>query len=360
MKSAASIEERAVAGYAPQRKARCRAGTMEKRRLDVILVTGGAGFIGSNLVAALLEADSGPVTVCDWLGDDQKWRNLAHHLIDDVVAPEALPGWLPHQNLSAVLHMGAISSTTVSDADAVVRQNFQTSRLLWEYCADRQIPMVYASSAATYGDGGAGFNDDDSADALAKLKPLNLYGWSKHWFDRWAVDQRDRGLPQPPFWAGLKFFNVYGPNEYHKDDMQSIVAKNHGAVAAGDTVKLFQSHRPDFEHGGQLRDFVYVADCVDVALWLLRAQPQSGLYNVGTGQARSFRALVEALAAACDQPPRIDYMPMPEALRPRYQYFTEARMDRLRAVGYNQPFQSIEDGVGDYVARFLSQSDPYR
>jgi ADP-L-glycero-D-manno-heptose 6-epimerase len=327
----------------------------------MILVTGGAGFIGSNIVAALAETGDEPVTVCDWLGVDQKWRNLAHHLVDDVIAPEALADWLKHQShLTGVLHMGAISSTTVSDADAVVRQNFQTSRLLWEYCADHRLPLVYASSAATYGDGAAGFDDDDTAEALAKLTPLNLYGWSKHWFDRWAVDQRDRGLAQPPFWAGLKFFNVYGPNEYHKGDMQSIVAKNHAPVTAGETVGLFQSHRPDYEHGGQLRDFVYVQDCVDVALWLLRAMPRSGLYNVGTGQARSFKSLVEALAGACGQPPRIDYVPMPEVLRPRYQYFTEARMDRLRAAGYNQPFHSIEDGVGDYVRRFLSQPDPYR
>jgi ADP-L-glycero-D-manno-heptose 6-epimerase len=196
---------------------------------------------------------------------------------------------------------------------------------------------------------------------LAKLRPLNLYGWSKHWFDRWARDQVDRGQPAPPFWAGLKFFNVYGPNEYHKDDMQSIVAKNHGTVAAGETVKLFQSHHPDYEHGGQLRDFVYVKDCVDIALWLLRQQPESGIFNVGTGEARSFRALVEALASACGEPARIDYVPMPEALRGRYQYFTEARMTKLRQAGYNQPFHSIEDGVRDYVDGYLSRSaDPYR
>ena len=329
----------------------------------MILVTGGAGFIGSNIVASLVEAGGAPVVVSDWLGSDGRWRNLARHLIDDVIAPEALPDWLKADggSLKGVLHMGAISSTTVSDGDAVVRQNFQFTKMLWRFCAERGLPLVYASSAATYGDGEAGFDDEDSAEALADLKPLNLYGWSKHWFDRWARDQVNRGLAAPPFWAGLKFFNVYGPNEYHKDDMQSIVAKNHGLVAAGETVKLFQSHHPDYDHGGQLRDFVYVKDCVDVALWLLRQRPESGLYNVGTGEARSFRALVEALASACEEPARIDYIPMPEALRGRYQYFTEARMTKLRQAGYNQPFHSIEDGVRDYVECYLSRTaDPYR
>ncbi len=328
----------------------------------MILVTGAAGFIGSNIVASLAEAGEGPIVACDWLGSDGRWRNLAHHLIDDIIAPEALGDWLEGEGRETqhVFHMGAISSTTTSDGDAVLRQNFQASKHLWRFCAERVVPLVYASSAATYGDGRAGFDDKDSAEALAKLRPLNLYGWSKHWFDRWARDQGDRGKPAPPFWAGLKFFNVYGPNEYHKDDMQSIVAKNHAPVAAGERVKLFQSHHADYDDGGQLRDFVYVKDCVDVALWLLRQQPSSGLYNVGTGEARSFRDLVEALAAACGEPARIDYVPMPEALRGRYQYFTEARMTKLRQAGYNQPFHCIEDGVRDYVAGYLSRPDPYR
>ena len=327
----------------------------------MILVTGGAGFIGSNLVAGLLETGAGPVAVSDWLGACAKWRNLAHHLVDDVVPPTELSRWLAEQPVPprAVLHMGAISSTTASDADAVTELNFRASRRLWHWCAAHRRPFIYASSAATYGDGSAGFEDDDSPQALARLRPLNLYGWSKQWFDRWAVDQVARGLARPPFWAGLKFFNVYGPNEYHKDDMQSIVAKNHRVVASGGTVPLFQSHHPDYEHGGQLRDFIYVKDCVDVVLWLLHRQPESGLYNVGTGEARSFRALVEALAAACDEPPRIDYVPMPETLRPRYQYFTEARMAKLRRAGYNQPFRSIEEGVHDYVTGYLSRPDPY-
>jgi ADP-L-glycero-D-manno-heptose 6-epimerase len=328
----------------------------------LILVTGGAGFIGSNIVASLLETGSAPIAVSDWLGDGECWRNLANHLIDDVVAPDRLGDWLNGDGwrLTGVLHMGAISSTTVRDADAVLRQNFQTTKMLWRLCADRRLPFVYASSAATNGDGSAGFDDATDAAALARLKPLNLYGWSKHWFDRWAVDQVTRKLERPPFWAGLKFFNVYGPNEYHKGDMQSVVAKNHASVAGGGTVELFRSHRPDYDDGGQMRDFVYVKDCVDVALWLLRQQPESGLYNVGTGQARSFRDLIGALAAACGQPARIAYVPMPEPLRPRYQYFTEAPMEKLRRAGYNAPFHSIEDGVRDYVQTYLAEPDPYR
>jgi len=331
----------------------------------LVLVTGGAGFIGSNIVAAL--ADRGDeVVVCDHLGTGEKWRNLARHLVADIIAPSALAGWLDHAGgiVRAVVHMGAVSSTTEADVDLILRSNFTTSRLLWDWCTAERVPLVYASSAATYGDGSAGFDDDMRPEALAGLRPLNAYGWSKHLFDRWVADQIRRGRDAPPHWAGLKFFNVYGPNEYHKGPMMSVVAKNHAIVAAGGTVQLFRSHRPDYADGGQLRDFVHVRDCVDVVLWLLDQRPASGLYNVGSGTARSFKDLIQAihgsLFGVLGPDLSIDYIDMPATLRDRYQYFTRARLDRLRAAGYTRPMTGLEDGVADYVRNHLSRPDPYR
>ena len=327
----------------------------------MILVTGGAGFIGSNIIAMLCERGQ-DVVVCDWLGNDGvKWRNLAHPLIDAVVAPEDLAPWLASRGdqIKAVIHMGAISSTTAVDADLVVRTNFQLSRDLWRWCSANRRPFIYASSAATYGDGSSGFDDDNAPEALARLKPLNLYGWSKHWFDRWAIRAVQEGKPRPPSWAGLKFFNVYGPNEYHKGDMMSVVAKNYAACAAGEPVRLFKSHNSAFEDGGQLRDFVYVRDCVEVVAFLLDNPQVGGIFNLGTGEARAFKDLIGTLYDACGQPRRIDYVDMPETLRAKYQYYTRAEMGRLRAGGYNRPFTPIEDGVKDYVTRYLSQADPH-
>lgn len=327
----------------------------------MFVITGGAGFIGSNLVAGLLEAESVGVTVVDRLGADGiKWRNLAKHLVDDILPPEALDTALGRGPVTAVLHMGAISATTAVDGDEVVAANFHLSRRLWQWCAEREVPLIYASSAATYGDGTQGFEDDPTPEALARLRPLNLYGWSKHWFDRWAVDQVRRGAPRPPQWAGLKFFNVYGPNEGHKGDMMSVVAKSHPRCAAGEPVRLFKSHRPGVPDGEQKRDFVHVSDCVSVVQWLLRHPDVSGLFNVGTGEARSFRDLIAATFRACGRTPAIEYVEMPEPLRAKYQYFTQADMTRLRAVGYDRPFLGIEAGIEDYVTRYLSADDPHR
>lgn len=328
----------------------------------IILVTGGAGFIGSNIVAALEGWDGCEIVVCDRLRGGQKWRNLAKRLVTDFVAPADLPGFLARAGraVRAVVHMGAISATTATDVDLIVDTNIKFSTLLWDWCAEVGVPLVYASSAATYGDGERGFDDDGDPLALARLRPLNAYGWSKHAFDRRVVDQLRRGRSRPPQWAGLKFFNVYGPNEYHKGDMMSVVAKNHATAATGGAVRLFKSHRPDYEHGGQSRDFVYVRDCVDVVRWLLAHPEVSGLFNVGSGRARSFRDLMEALYRAAGREPSIEYVDMPETLRDRYQYYTQADLGRLRAAGYDQPMTSLEDGVTDYVRRFLSQPDPYR
>ena len=325
----------------------------------MILVTGGAGFIGSNLVAALAEQGR-DVVISDRLRSGDKWKNIAKAGFRELVAPEALDGWLERSGggLDGVVHLGAISATTETDADLIYETNARLSTRLWHWCAERGVPYVYASSAATYGDGSAGFDDDPAA--LASLRPLNPYGWSKLVFDRFVLHEVGEGRAQPPQWVGLKFFNVYGPNEYHKGSMQSVVAQKYPLVAAGKPVTLFASAHPDYPDGGQMRDFIYVADCVDVMLWLLENRRVSGLFNLGTGKARSFADLAAALSAAAGAEPRIEFIPTPEALRGRYQYFTEANMRRLRAAGYRREFTGLEDGVRDYVQRYLSRADRYR
>jgi ADP-L-glycero-D-manno-heptose 6-epimerase len=327
----------------------------------MILVTGGAGFIGSNVVAALTERGE-RVCVCDRLRQADKWRNLARVGLRELIAPEALPGWLAEEGgeIDAIVHMAAISSTTEPDADLVVGVNFRLSQALWRWCATAGRPFIYASSAATYGAGEHGFDDASTPQALQQLRPLNRYGWSKHLFDRWVADTLQAEGPRPPQWVGLKFFNVYGPNEYHKGSMRSVVAQKYPLVAGDKPVTLFRSHRPGVPDGGQKRDFVYVRDCVEVVLWLLDQPQVNGLFNLGTGHARSFVELVRALCAALARPARLEYVEMPPAVRAHYQYFTEARMERLRSAGYTRPFTSLEEGVRDYVERYLSQPDPYR
>jgi len=326
----------------------------------MILVTGGAGFIGSNIVAALCERGE-DVVVCDRLESGDKWRNIARHALFDIVLPERVFDWLATApQLDAVIHMGAISATTVTDGDLVFDVNVNFSTTLWDWCVSHSTPLVYASSGATYGDGSQGFDDDGSLEGLARLRPLNAYGWSKHFFDRRVARRVAAGQPAPPQWVGLKFFNVYGPNEYHKGSMQSVVAQKYPLVANGQPVTLFQSHHPDYPDGGQLRDFVFVDDCVDVMLWLLEHPEVNGLFNLGSGKARSFADLAKAIAAALDKPSQIEFFPTPEAIRPNYQYFTEARMDKLRAAGYTKPFTELEDGVRRYVQGYLARPDRYR
>lgn len=327
----------------------------------MMLVTGGAGFIGSNIVAAV--SGRGIATaVCDEFGSEGKWRNLAKAELSDIVHPERLDGWLEkhRDQLETVIHMGAISATDATDADLVLRTNFGLSRYLWQWCARHGKRFLYASSAATYGAGERGYDDDGSPQALARLRPMNLYGWSKHLFDRCVARAVTDGEALPAQWAGLKFFNVYGPNEYHKGRMQSVVAHAYPVAAAGNEVGLFKSYRAGITDGGQKRDFVYVGDCVDVVLWLLDHPAVNGLFNVGTGEARSFADLIGALFAALDRPVRIRYKDMPEVLRSQYQYFTQARVARLREAGFTQPFKSIEEGVRLYVQHYLSQPDIYR
>lgn len=337
-----------------------KSGAQQRNVPTMLLVTGGAGFIGSNLVAALAERGEA-VVVCDRLGQGDKWRNLAHHDLEDVIPPEELPDFLrwAEGRLKAVFHLGAISATTESDGDALMANNFRLSKVFWDHCAQEEIPLIYASSAATYGAGAEGFDDDASRDYLAGLRPLNGYGWSKHLFDRWVMRRLAMEAPAPSQWAGLKFFNVYGPNEYHKGGQASVAFHLFGQLSRGEPAKLFQSHHPDYADGGQLRDFIWVGDCVDVMLWLYDNPSVNGLFNVGTGKARSFADLARAVFTAMERPENISYVPTPEAIRDKYQYFTEATTDRLRAAGYDKPFTELEDGVARYVKDFLVKPDPY-
>ncbi|MGB5904640.1 MAG: ADP-glyceromanno-heptose 6-epimerase [Xanthobacteraceae bacterium] len=326
----------------------------------MLLVTGGAGFIGSNLVAALNEAGRTDIVVCDWLGHDGKWRNLAKRQLADIIPPEQLTAWLQGRKLDAVFHLGAISETTATDGDLVIETNFRLSTRLLDWCTVNPTPFIYASSAATYGDGEQGFVDDPSLAALRQLRPMNLYGWSKYQFDLTVAERVARGDRLPPQWAGLKFFNVFGPNEYHKGAMMSVLAKKFADIRAGRAIQLFKSHRDGIADGDQRRDFIYVDDVVRVMMWLFASPKVSGLFNVGTGHARSFRDLMLSAYAALGAKPNIDYVDMPESIRGSYQYFTEGDVTRLCQAGYNGGFTKLEDAVGTYVRDFLDRTDPFR
>src|SRR5271170_8123978 len=326
----------------------------------MLLVTGGAGFIGSNVVASLNEAGRTDIVVNDMLGSDGKWHNLAARQFADFVPPADLPDWLDGRKLDAVIHLGAISSTTATDGDVVMENNFRLSLRLLDWCAATRTPFIYASSAATYGDGNAGYSDSWSRGELERLKPMNLYGWSKQMFDLAVVERAARKEKMPPQWAGLKFFNVFGPNEYHKGEMMSLVAKRFDEAKAGKQIKLFKSHRPGVADGEQKRDFIYVDDAVAVARWLLATPKVSGIFNVGTGAARSFRDLVTAIFGALGREPKIEYIDMPVSIRDAYQYFTQAETGNLRRIGFTADFTSVEEGVKRYVSNYLERADRHR
>jgi ADP-L-glycero-D-manno-heptose 6-epimerase len=326
----------------------------------MLLVTGGAGFIGSNLVAALNDAGRTDVAVCDLLGQDGKWRNLAKRQLADFVPPSELLGWLQGRRLEAMVHLGAISSTTATDGDLVMEANFRLPLALLDWCTATGTPFIYASSAATYGNGEHGFDDDGSVAGLKQLRPMNLYGWSKNLFDLAVAERAARGERLPPQWAGLKFFNVFGPNEYHKGTMMSVLARRFDDIKAGRPVQLFKSHRDGIADGDQRRDFIYVDDVVRVMLWLLATPSVSGLFNVGTGKARSFKDLMLSAYTALGSEPNIQYIDMPEPIRGSYQYFTQSKVDRLQRAGYNGGFTALEDAVDTYVKGFLDSADRFR
>ena len=319
------------------------------------IVTGGAGFIGSAFVWRLNAAGIDDILIVDELGSDDKWRNLAglgfrDYLHKDAFLARVEAGAL--DGVSSIVHMGACSSTTERDADYLARNNYAYTRTLAEWAARAGIRFVYASSAATYGGGEHGYSD--AYECIPALRPLNMYGYSKQMFDLYALRS---GLAARL--AGVKFFNVYGPNEYHKGDMSSVIYKSFFQVRDQGVIRLFRSHRPDYGDGEQLRDFIYVKDCLDVLLWLVERPQVNGIFNLGTGRARTWNDLAAAVFDALEKPARIEYFDMPENLRDRYQYRTEAEMDKLRAAGYTAPFTALEDGVRDYVRNYLMKGPAY-
>lgn len=321
----------------------------------MIVITGGAGMIGSVIAWHLNQQGRDDLVVVDRVQHEDQWQNLCHRRYVNYLDKDELLPWLASGiKVDAVIHMGAISATTERDFNRLVQDNIRYSQQLWQWCTDQQVPFLYASSAATYGDGELGY-DDASSD---RLRPLNGYGYSKQFFDQWALQQVAAGNA-PPQWAGFKFFNVYGPNEYHKERMASVAFHSFNQYRDTGTIKLFRSHREGFEDGMQLRDFVYVKDAADVVTFFLNNPAQSGIFNVGTGQARAFLDLAKAVITSQGKAPDITFIDMPQDLQGRYQYYTQANIAKLRAAGYTRPFTSLEDGVADYVRNYLMQADPY-
>lgn len=328
----------------------------------MIIVTGGAGFIGSNLVIDLLEKGYGDIVVCDSLEREEKKQNLAKHQVKEIIPPEEIFDFLGSNasEIDTIFHMGAISSTVETNINLIKTNNYDLPLKLWYWCIDNDASLLYASSAATYGDGLQGFSDDDSYSHLSSLKPLNPYGRSKNIFDIKAHQLASRGTA-PKQWAGFKFFNVYGPNEHHKDGQKSVVCQMHKQINETGKVRLFKSYEKDYADGQQLRDFIFVKDCSKALLWFLENKNINGIFNIGTGQARSFNDLAKATFAALGQKEaNIEYFDMPEQIKDKYQYFTEAEMSKLRDAGYDSPFTSLEEGVKDYVQNYLNKDDPYR
>lgn len=315
----------------------------------MIVVTGAAGFIGSGLVAKLNSEGYNDIVLVDDFSRDDKRNNYEGKKYSEKVDREHFYAWLRanHRQVEFIFHLGARTNTAEFDRSIFDKLNLGYSQMIWNACVEFGLPVVYASSAATYGMGEHGYNDDHATIPL--LKPLNPYGDSKNDFDNWALVQEKK----PHFWAGLKFFNVYGPNEFHKSRMASVIFHSFNQIKASGKMKLFRSHNPNFTDGGQMRDFVYVKDLCDVMFFLMQTRKDSGIYNMGTGKARTFLDLTKATFKAMGVPEDIGFVDTPEDIRDKYQYFTEANMSKLRSVGYSKPFTSLEDGVSDYVKNYL-------
>lgn len=321
----------------------------------MIVVTGAAGFIGSYLISLLNERGHTNLVIVDEFQHPEKMKNLEGKKFEMQIDRNEFIQWFKQnsEKVDFVLHIGARTDTTEFDEKIFERLNVNYSKEIWKVCSKQQIGLVYASSAATYGLGEYGYKDDH--DVVEKLQPLNPYGRSKNDFDIWALKQED----SPPFWCGLKFFNVYGPNEFHKGRMASVIFHAFNQIKASDKMKLFQSHNPDYKDGEQERDFIYVKDLTNVCYWMMKNRPENGLYNLGTGTARTFRDLVESTFEAMDKEIAIEFIPTPEDIRDKYQYYTEADMSKLKNAGYDEKFTSLEEGVKDYVQNYLIPSKYY-
>jgi ADP-L-glycero-D-manno-heptose 6-epimerase len=326
----------------------------------MIVITGGAGMIGS-MIAWHLNPVNGrdDLVIADRLSHPDQWQNLCHRRYANYLDKDELLPWLENsgRKIDAIIHMGAISATTERDFNKLVQDNIRYSQQLWAWCARNGVPFLYASSAATYGNGDRGY--DDNEENLDELRPLNGYGYSKQFFDQWALRQVREGAPTPPQWYGFKFFNVYGPNEYHKERMASVALHSYNQFRELGTVKLFKSNIPEYADGMQLRDFVYVKDAAAIVAHFLTGAGKSGIYNVGTGQARAFKDLALAVMNSMGKKPSITYIDMPQDLHGKYQYFTQANIAKLRAAGYTEAFHTLEEGVADYVQNYLMKPDPY-
>jgi len=322
---------------------------------DVIAVTGAAGFIGSYLTGYLNKLGFEKLVLVDDFSDEHKAPNLLGKKFLHKVHREQFFDWYEkHPGLiKYIFHLGARTDTTEMDYAVHKRWNFDYSKDVWELCTQNKIPLVYASSAATYGNGEHGYTD--SHDVVNALQPLNPYGESKNNFDIWALEQKHT----PPFWAGVKFFNVYGPNEYHKGRMASVIFHAYKQIKSSGKVKLFRSHNPAYKDGEQIRDFVFVNDVVSICYWLMEKQPANGLYNAGTGKARTFLDLVKAIFSTLQIPENIEFIDTPADIRDKYQYFTEADMSKLLKAGYDKPFLSLEEGVKEYVSHYLVKNKYY-
>ncbi len=329
----------------------------------MIIVTGGAGFIGSNLVISLQEKGFTDIVVCDDFGHNEKWQNLRKHDFIDLVAPEALFTYLikHKEEIEVVYHLGDISSTRETDVDSLLQNNFNYSVNLWKWCTRNNIRFIYTSSATTYGNGAQGFEDNDSPSYLRTLNPLTAHAWSKHLFDMRVARDSHSGKATPPQWVGLKLFSVYGPNEYHKEDQQSLICQSFPRAKENLKVQLFRSTNPEYGDGEQMRDFVYVKDCCDVMIWLLEHHDVNGIFNVGSGQARSFNDLIGCLFKTIGhEKANIEYKDMPPEIASKYQDNLQANLTKLRSRGYVKEMTTIEGGISEFVNEYLLKHDKYR